>query len=490
VSGVRVPAPPPPHSAAPLPALAANDRLATVAHLIDHIQSLPPTAGGLVRGERIVIGLSGGADSIALTGLLHELAPLLELRIFVAHLDHGLRANSAEDREFCRRFCADRGIPFASARADVAGRARRTGEGVEAAGRRLRHRWLERVRRHYRADRIALGHHLDDHVETVVMWLGRGTGLAGLAGIEPAAGRFVRPLRGLRRSALVAECRRRGWDWREDPANSDRARVRNRIRHEVLPSLENALGSDGLERMAAMSRRAATERAALRHFADGFVNQTRIRRGPGFVEVAREPWRDAPEDIIFQGLRSLVGRLGCGGSHQRWNEARYRDVLGFIRRARTGQQFDLADGAILRVTRRGLLFLADPDASRGVPPAEFLLEERILTGPPAEINFRGRDRAYFDADRVRPPFTLRKVRPGDRMQPFGMPGQKKLSRLLAEKAVARHDRPDRLVVEDQDRIVWAVGLTTSESTRITEDTQRVLRLRLRTRPTDGKGPTG
>jgi len=459
-----------------------------VASLLEQIIALPPERGGLHRGESLVIGLSGGADSIALCGLLAGLADELELTIVAAHLDHQLRGESPADLEFCREFCSSLSVPFVSSSADVRARADLTGEGIEAAGRNLRHAWLEEIRQQHECDRIALAHHLDDHAETLLMWLGRGTGLGGLTGIEPARGRIVRPLREFRRETLRTECERRGWAWREDPSNSDDTHARNRLRARVLPALEEALGPGSIERMGAMSRRAAGERAALSRFAGEFVDRTRIRTEPGLIEVDRSPWQDAPQIIIFQALRKAIRELSQPGAHQRWNEARYGDVLRFIRDAQTGRQTDLPGGGVLEITRQSLILRSDPERSSPEPVVEFELDECFLTRPQAATSFWGHDRASFDADRVHPPFTLRKVLPGDRMQPFGMPGHKRLTRLLADKAVARHDRPAHLVVEDRERIVWAVGLTTSEHTRITEVTQRVLQLRIRTRPTDGKGP--
>ena len=459
-----------------------------MASLIEQIIALAPERGGLRRGEGLVIGLSGGSDSIALCGLLGELANDFDLKLVAAHLDHQLRDESDADLEFCREFCASRSIPFVSSAADVRARARLTGEGIEAAGRYLRHAWLEEIRQQHGLDRIALAHQLDDHAETLLMWLGRGTGLTGLTGIEPARDRIVRPLREFRRETLRAECERRGWAWRDDASNSDHTHARNRLRARVLPALEEALGPGSIERMGAMSRRAAAERAALSRFAADFVDRTRIRAEPGLIEVDRSTWQNAPQIIIFQALRETIRELGQPGAHQRWNEARYRDVLEFISGADTGRQTDLPGGGILEITRKSLILRRDPERTSLEPPVEFELDERFLTRPQAATSFWGHDRASFDADRVHPPFTLRKVLPGDRMQPFGMPGHKRLTRLLADKAVARHDRPAHLVVEDRERIVWAVGVTTSEHTRITEATQRVLQLRIRTRPTDGKGP--
>jgi tRNA(Ile)-lysidine synthase len=455
-----------------------------MADLLDHIRELPAERGGIRPGERIVVGLSGGADSVALTGLLRE----LDVRIVTAHLDHQLRPESAEDREFCREFAHSLGIRCATARADVLRRANRTGEGLEAAARTLRHAWLEKVRRRLQCDRIALAHHLDDHVETVLMWLGRGTGFSGLGGIPPVRGRLVRPLRDLRRADLRAECERRGWPWREDPKNAEPGTARNRLRAEVLPKLEEILGQGSIERMGAMSARALAERAALDQFTAEFVGRTVIREFESGVEVGRTEWRNAPEAVIFQALRATARRLGLSLGKQRWNEARYRDVLGVIREGRTGQQADLPGGGTLEITRNSILLRGCRPRTeiRSQPGLE--LVERVLTAPPHDTSFWGPDRACFDADRVTPPFNLRMVRPGDRMQPFGMDGHKKLSRIMSERAVARHDRWSNLVVEDQERIVWAVGLTTSEHTRITEDTERVLQLSLRTRSTDGKGP--
>jgi tRNA(Ile)-lysidine synthase len=459
-----------------------------VASLIKQIIALTPERGGLRRGEGLVIGLSGGADSIALCGLLGDLADDLNLTLIAAHLDHQLRDESVADLEFCREFCSSRSIAFVSASADVRTRARLTGEGIEAAGRYLRHAWLEEIRQQHDCDRIALAHHLDDHAETLLMWLGRGTGLGGLTGIEPARDRIVRPLREFRRETLRDECKRRGWAWREDASNSDDTRTRNRLRARVLPALEEALGPGSIERMGAMSSRAAGERAALSQFAAEFVDRTRIRTDPGLIEVERSTWQNAPQIIIFQALREAVRQLSQTGAHQRWNEARYQDVLEFIRDAGAGRQTDLPGGGVLEITRNSLILRSDPDRTGLEPTVGLELDECFLTRSQAATSFWGHDRASFDADRVHPPFTLRKVLPGDRMQPFGMPGHKRLTRLLADKAVARHDRPAHLVVEDRERIVWAVGLTTSEHTRITKATQRVLQLRIRTRPTDGKGP--
>ena len=137
-------------------------------------------------GLRVLIALSGGADSVALASMLAEARNALQITLLAAHLDHAIRPESAEDAAFCGRLCARLGIPLYTARVDVPAEAARTGEGLETAARRLRHQWLRQVKDEVGADVIALAHHMDDQAETVLMHLARGTGPEGIGGMRSA----------------------------------------------------------------------------------------------------------------------------------------------------------------------------------------------------------------------------------------------------------------------------------------------------------------
>ena len=150
-----------------------------------------------VRGRRVLIALSGGADSVALAALLAEAREALGLTLFAAHLDHGIRPESADDADFCRALCAKLGVPFLTVRLDVPAEAARAGEGLETAARRLRHAWLRRVKDAVGADCIALAHHMDDQAETVLMHLARGAGPEGIGGMRGALRRPVPAAAGL-----------------------------------------------------------------------------------------------------------------------------------------------------------------------------------------------------------------------------------------------------------------------------------------------------
>jgi tRNA(Ile)-lysidine synthase len=223
-------------------------------------------------GDRIVIGLSGGADSVTLSVLLPEMAREFGAEVAaLAHLNHGLRAGAEDDQRFCGEFAARLGLPFETETADVRALARERRTSIEDGGRIARYAFLRRVMAARGATRIAVAHNRNDQAETVILRLLRGAGPKGLASIFPKAGPVIRPLLDVRRAAIEAFVAAEGIAFREDPTNRDVTFARNRVRHELLPYLARYAGDgivDVLARQAAIARddadwleQAATESA-------------------------------------------------------------------------------------------------------------------------------------------------------------------------------------------------------------------------------------
>jgi tRNA(Ile)-lysidine synthase len=209
----------------------------------------------LTGGETVLVGVSGGADSVALLTTLHALAPTWRLHLRVLHVDHGLRPDSAVDAQFVRRLGERLGVPV-----DVA--VVQLGPGsVEAAARAARYTALETVADRVGATRIALGHTADDQAETVLMRLIEGAGMRGLAGIPAVRGRIVRPLIEARHRDAVAELEAAGVPWVEDPSNHDPKFFRNRVRHELLPLLAAAYEREIVSRLECVARARGPHRA-------------------------------------------------------------------------------------------------------------------------------------------------------------------------------------------------------------------------------------
>jgi len=209
-------------------------------------------------GTRLLIGLSGGSDSVALTLLLKELAAQESFSIVaLAHLNHRLRCTAMRDEQFCRDFAQRLGIPIAVESIDVGSYAQSQRLSVEDAARRLRYDFFHRASEPVSADRIAVGHTRDDQAETFLLKLVRGAGLTGLGGIYPRRDSVVRPLIEVGRAELRSYLESRGQGWVEDETNEDLENPRNRIRHKVLPELDlagNASATPAIARAAAIVR--------------------------------------------------------------------------------------------------------------------------------------------------------------------------------------------------------------------------------------------
>jgi tRNA(Ile)-lysidine synthase len=269
--------------------------------------------------SRVLVGLSGGADSVALTFLLRELAGRGALALVgLAHLNHDLRQTAARDEEFCRALADRVGVPITVERADVRGLAARESLSLEDAARRLRYGFLARVSDTVGADRIAVGHTEDDQAETVLLRLSRGAGLTGLAGIHPRRDRVVRPLIGVPRADLRKYLADLDEAWVEDETNLDLDNPRNRIRHRVLPELGQALGGAAGPAIARAARLAREDGSWLDAIAgDRFM--AIARTGPDGLELASQEVMAEPlpirRRILLQALRMAAPGREIGLDH-------------------------------------------------------------------------------------------------------------------------------------------------------------------------------
>ena len=268
-------------------------------------------------GDRVLVALSGGADSVALLFVLRDLEREGALIVAgAAHLHHGLRgADADEDQAFCARLAARLGLPLATERADVAGLARASKRSVEDAARTARHAFFARAAASLGADAVAVAHTEDDQAETFLLRLLRGAGPRGLAGIRPRAGLVIRPLIEISREAVRADLSSRGEAFREDASNADLRFPRNRVRHELLPYLRSQF-SPGLSRV--LAREAAVARQDEEFLHDQAIELARrivlTDGGSDRIEPGDHPGRSRARDRAARAgrpRRSGVARTAC-----------------------------------------------------------------------------------------------------------------------------------------------------------------------------------
>jgi tRNA(Ile)-lysidine synthase len=269
-------------------------------------------------GQTVVVGLSGGADSVALTEAIASLGVGRGFRVVAAHLDHGLRPESTDDAGFCRVLSHRLGVPIRTGAADVRGRAKRDRCGLEDAARVERYAFLEAIRQEEGGAAIAVAHTRDDQAETFLMRLLRGAGSAGLSAMRPRNGFVVRPLLQVSRDQVLDHLRRRGLTWREDPTNRDLSLLRNRVRHELLPYLESRFNP---RLRAALSRTAgllADEADVMGAMGDDLFARAIGARGDSAV-LSLSALRAAPGAVarlaVRRALAAAGGLRGISGLH-------------------------------------------------------------------------------------------------------------------------------------------------------------------------------
>jgi tRNA(Ile)-lysidine synthase len=430
----------------------------------------------LAGGDRVLIGVSGGADSVALLLALVELAPSMALDLHVLHVDHQLRPGSPADAAFVEALSRRLGVPVAVERVRVA-----PGASLEAAARAARHAALEARAARLGAHRIALGHTADDQAETVLMRLLEGAGMRGLAAIPAVRGPIVRPLIESRRSQIEQALRAAGVDWIEDPTNRDPKFLRNRIRHDVLPRLASAYAADvvpALTRAASLARE-ATE--ALDLLATRELDRVARVEADGAITLPVGALRALPALVAPEVLRQAAARLGGTAPLRAWAHRGLARVvtspatrrpfrLGGITVEVSGDRVRLGRDPAIALTTRCLTVPGRLDLPEIGHALEAVLIDRESYVLPSEPTV-----AAFDADVLPPALTVRARRRGDRLVAVGG-GERRLKTLLISARVPRWERARVPVVEVGGQVLWVAGLRRGAAAPVTGRTRRVLQL--------------
>jgi tRNA(Ile)-lysidine synthase len=442
--------------------------------------SLPIDTTELKPGLRLAVGLSGGADSVALTRALAERSKELGLVLHVAHLHHGLRGAEADgDLEFARALAVELGLPFHEARVDVTAEAQKSAESIEEAARRLRYGWFRQLMASGEVDAVATAHTGDDQAETVLGKFLRGAWTEGLGGIYPVIefpeGSVLRPLLAATRAEVEAYLNSLGRSWREDSSNRDPAYTRNRIRHELLPLLEswNPRLREHLAQMAALARdEEAWWQAEMARLAPQYVLPGRPVRGGGRAAadgIALDVTRLAALAPAVQRrlLRHVAEQLGAAPDFAATEALRALALTG-----RAGQKCELAQGLRAERTPRELRLSTGSPATARNGAAEGVSEYKISI--PGEVNapafglrlriegsmtgFGESTASSLAAKQATLQAKLRNWRPGDRVQLRYSSGPRKIKEVLERLRITGSSRTLWPVLELGGRIVWMKGV--------------------------------
>ena len=454
--------------------LALGDNRDKIPEMMEKVREAVKRHRLLEPGDKIVVAVSGGADSMALLHALHQLSREWNLSLVVAHLNHGIRPDAALDLEVVREAAQKLGLPLVHTWVDVPALARAKKKSLEEAGRQARRAFLENTAREVGAAKIALGHTRTDLAETILLNLVRGAGVQGLKGFAPIAPPYIRPLVLCSRAETRIFCQERGIPYRDDPTNEDRRIPRNRLRLAVLPELEK-INPKAEEALA----RAAELLAELEEIIAWAAGQARgqVEKAAG-LDVAR--LRTLPPAVQAWLLKGEAERVGLR------LEKRHLDKLLTVLPG-DGPKEIVLPRKFRAWLYRGTLRIVPPPGPR--PALVPLPGEGTVDLPEFGLrlhltrSLRPKDpytsdpwKAHVDAAKLELPLAIRAAKTGEKLRPLGLQGTKKVADLLAEAGIPPWERRSWPLLCDARGVVWVVGVRISEDHKVTPSTTEVLRV--------------
>jgi tRNA(Ile)-lysidine synthase len=457
--------------------------------------------GMLHSGDKVLVGVSAGPDSVVLLHLLHALADRLSIRLGTAHLDHGLRPEAAEaENNLVHALGRQMGINCHTGKLGVIPRQ----GSLEEQLRKQRYAFFRRTAFEHGYTRLALGHHADDNAEAVLLHLLRGSGLRGLSGIPPVREHWIiRPLIETRRSEILAYAERHNLAYLLDASNLDPRFARNKIRHRLIPLLENQYNPNlvgTLNRTAALCREEEQWHAA---HADSLVKKMMHHIDPHRLEI-----RIAPLIAVHRALQRHLIRSALGqwqGHLRRISSGHIEALLSLLAASRPGGRRHLPLNVVAETTDELICFRRVDNARQDHPlpatkyaytisalgpaPWELRISEAasvirfsaISPGPTENWQAPEDRMILLDMDQLTFPLTVRSFIEGDHFQPFGLHGRQKVKKLFIDRKIPRPLRQRIPLLTSGGTILWVVGVRRAHSAAVSSETKRVLRVEVEKR---------
>jgi tRNA(Ile)-lysidine synthase len=439
--------------------------------------------------DRVVVALSGGPDSTALLVALAQIAKLLDFSIIVAHYNHGLRGTSSdEDEKYSQELAEKFGLIFISGKMDQ--KLRQKGQSPEDFYRQQRYQFLNKVAEDYNAQKIALGHNVQDQAETVLLNLLRGSGLEGLKGILPMRdGKFIRPLIEVSRSEIIDFLSEAGISYCQDSSNESNIYLRNKIRFELIPYLQDKFNPKIEENLAQMAEILRQDDDYIRNSVQEAMESTYIQNQPnggislnieyvmGLAPAIRsrlfkkilESLSPEKNGFSFINIKALEGLTQVTGSGKRISlpfgiEAKREYDNLILTRDNTGlKQVDYE----YPVNIPGIIHVKEINRTISI--------EKIFRD---KMDLQSKNKVYLDLDKIQQPVILRNRRDGDRFQPLGMKGRQKIKSLFINQKILRDKRNEIMLLVDQSSVIWIENMHLSDRVKISPQTINILSLEI------------
>ncbi|MDT8715752.1 tRNA lysidine(34) synthetase TilS [Clostridium sp. 19966] len=467
--------------------------------MIDKVINFIDKNSMLAQGDKVVVALSGGPDSICLIDILNKLKGKYDIELFAAHLNHCLRGEEADaDEQYAKEFCSERNIAFYSKRVDINKLVKEKNISSETAGRQARYEFFNELKDKIGAQKIAIAHNSNDQAETLLMRLIRGSGIEGMNGIKPVRDSiYIRPILILNRNEIESYCEENQLKPRIDKTNYENIYNRNKIRLELIPYIQENFNKDIVSTLNRFSYLISVD--------DEFINDQVNKKFNNLCEKAnnsiiiKNSVKNEKEAITSRIIRKAITSLI--GSTNDIEMINVYDVMKLFELG-TGKKVDLPRGLVaenvygqIHIYLKGkegkgkhydnMMEIASKEELVEGYEKSFYSEQfnlnislRVINSS-EKLNFsKDSLTKYFDCDKIRSNIVMRYRKEGDRFTPYGMTGSKKLKDLFIDLKIPKTERENIPLICIDNDIAWVVGYRVSNNFIISKTTKNVLELKV------------
>lgn len=458
--------------------------------LIDRVKRTIDRYGLLTEGDRVIVGVSAGVDSMVLMHLLNQLRQDFSLSLIIAHLNHGLRPEeSKREAELVRKESLRLGLPFEYEELNVREFQEAKGISMQDAARRVRLQFFLQLLKKHEGNKIALGHHADDQVETILLRLLRGSGLKGLKGMLPIReGKVIRPLLEVWKEEIEAFASENSISFLLDSSNLGEDYLRNRIRQKLIPLIEKQYQPGFRKTLFRTSTRLRDEDDFIEKEAEKAYEKMAHQEGRE-ISFKFSDFQFLPKAIQWRFLQKALESMRNKSDRQ---DGDWSDVNRIQRRLQNFQasfSLELSHGLFIEKRydnvslKRGELKRFLPFEVELLTPGrtfireiavEVVVEERLWRA--SESIDLSNNVAFLDYERIHFPLRMRNFKPGDRFHPLGAEGSQKLKEFFIDHKIPRMERAHIPLLISGEAIVWVVGHRIDERFKVTSKTKKILRV--------------
>jgi tRNA(Ile)-lysidine synthase len=440
----------------------------------------------LQKGDRVLVALSGGPDSVALLHGLLAIRAEYDLKLCAAHLNHRLRgAESEEDEKFAANLARSLKLRFFSKRIDVRREAAKRKMTIEETAREVRYQYLEKAASQIKADKIAVGHQADDQAETFLMRLLRGAGGAGLSGMPVRRGKIIRPLIQFRREEIESFLKANRIPHRIDSSNYLRDHFRNRIRLTLMPEIRKEFNPKIVESLNRAADIISLQQEYVRKTCEQILDDIGIIKRDGLTVDSKE---FSGYDVALQREMIRLGVEQLKGDVSQLSFDLVDRALDLIHGKKTGKKVKLAKDIWFEFSPKELAFYRERSKMLDFPltlPGRVNLRDwgirinsdvvSVKSARPS-LGTQDRSTAFLDWEKLTGPYRLRARRRGDKFRPLGMKGAKTVADFLIDAKVPRYLRDQVAILTSKGRIAWVVGYRVSDEFKVNHKTKEVLKI--------------